>query len=426
MLRSHEESLRVVVVGSGVAGLTAAYLLQQKHRVTLLEKNTYAGGHSNTVVLPDGPDAGTAIDTGFIVCNDQTYPLFLRLLARLGCPTQPSEMSFGFHSEVTGLQYAGTGWRGLFASPRNAVNPRYLAMLAEIIRFSSRARADLAAGLLRGRTIGDYLAWRGFSEHVTRSYIVPMAAAIWSATQRSIRDFPAEALIRFWANHGLLSLRNRPNWMTVAGGSHRYVKTLLSQLQMPCRLGAAIAHIRREHNGAVLTMRDGTEERYDAVVLAAHADEALRLLADPSEAERRLLGAWSYQENRTLLHTDESVMPSNRHAWASWNHVQRRGGSDDDPVAVSYHMNRLQNLSAQRSYFVTLNNGHSVRREHVLREILYTHPVYTFEAMATQDALPQLNGVRRTFFCGSYFGYGFHEDAVRSAVEVARRLGTDL
>lgn len=423
---NHDAPLNIAVVGSGIAGLTAAHLLAQKHRVTLLEKNNRLGGHTNTIVIEDGPDAGTAIDTGFIVFNDQTYPLFQRLLERLGVPSQPSEMSFGFCSEVTGLQYAGTGLRGLFADRSNALNPRFLGLLAEIARFCRVSRRDLRDGLLRDRTVGAYLSWRGFSANVARNYIVPMAAAIWSATQRSIRDFPAESLIRFWENHGLLSLQNRPNWMTVSGGSHTYIHALKERLKDAVHVGAAIAHVRREHSAVVLNMADGREERYDAVVLAAHADESLRLLADPSQDERQLLGAWTYQENRTLLHTDPQVMPSNPRAWASWNYVESKSLTDDDPVSVTYHMNRLQRLRTRNAYFVTLNNSAAVRRSHVLREIIYTHPVYSFAALASQADLPRLNGSRRTFFCGSYFGYGFHEDAVRSAVDVARMLGTDL
>lgn len=421
-----QPSRRIAVVGSGVAGLTVAYLAQQRHRITLWEKNDYVGGHTNTVLLPSGPDAGTPVDTGFIVLNDKTYPLFTRLLARLGCNTQDGDMSFGFFSEETGLQYAGTGFNGLFAQRRNLLNPRYLSLLREIMRFCGRAQVDLRENRLAGVTVGDYLGRCGYSPMLRSCYILPMAAAIWSASQRDMDAFPAEMLIRFWDNHGLLSLQDRPRWMTVAGGSQTYVRKILSTFTGEVRLGSSPAHVRREAEGVVIRTRDGAEHRYDAVVLAAHADESLALLADPSDAERRLLGAWRYQENRTVLHTDAGVMPPNPRAWASWNYVHRRGFSESDPVPVTYHMNRLQRLQTQQPYFVTLNAGATVRPDRIVREFTYLHPLYTFGAMGSQAALPQLNGVRNTYFCGSYFGYGFHEDAVRSGVAVARALGTEL
>lgn len=420
------ERKNIAVIGSGVAGLTAAYLLDARHHVTLFERNDYAGGHTHTIELTEGPDAGTGVDTGFIVLNDLTYPLFRRLLARLEVPTQNSDMSFAFASEISGLQYAGTDLNGLFAQRWNLVNPRFHHLLHHITRFCRLARSDLYRGLLHGRTVGDYLRWRRVPEATVRNYIVPMAGAIWSASAESIRSFPAEALIRFWDNHGLLSLKNRPQWMTVQGGSHAYVKKMRATWGVRLHLNADLAQVRRENGGAVVRHRDGREEKYDAVVLAAHADESLRLLADPTPEERRLLGPWTYQPNHTVLHTDARVMPSNRRAWASWNYVERPQVSASSPVAVTYHMNRLQNLKTQRDYFVTLNDTSGIAPGHVLQEFVYHHPAYTFDSLNTQNDLPSLNGVRHTYFCGSYFGYGFHEDAVRSAVAVAEALGASL
>jgi predicted NAD/FAD-binding protein len=416
----------IAVIGSGVAGLTTAYLLDKHYDVTLFERNDYAGGHTNTVELTDGPDRGLAIDTGFIVLNDQTYPLFRRLLARLGVPTQDSDMSFAFASEVTGLQYAGTDLGGLFAQRRNLINPRFYHLLHHITRFCKMARADLYSGRLTGRTMGDYLDFRNVSAAAVHNYIVPMAGAIWSASAREIRAFPAETLIRFWANHGLLSLKNRPQWMTVQGGSQAYVKQMRSTWNVRLHLNTNLEHVRRQASGVILRHRDGREQSFDAVVLAAHADESLRLLADPSADEQRLLGPWRYQPNHTVLHTDRRVMPSNRRAWASWNYVERPQTEHTTPVAVTYHMNRLQNLATSTDYFVTLNDTSVIARDKILREFIYHHPTFTFDSLATQSALPTLNGVRNTYFCGSYFGYGFHEDAVRSAVAVAENLGAPL
>lgn len=421
-----EPGKKIAVVGGGVAGLTTAYLLDGRHEVTLFERNEYAGGHTHTIELDQGPDRGLAVDTGFIVLNDHTYPLFRKLLARLQVPTQDSDMSFAFASEVTGLQYAGTGLDGLFAQRRNWVNPRFHALLRSITRFCREARADLYNGRLVGRTVGDYLAWRRVPARTVSSYIIPMAGAIWSASAVGVREFPAESLVRFWDNHGLLSLKNRPQWMTVQGGSHAYVKRMLATWKVKVHLQTDLAVIQRETNGVVLRHRDGRVERFDAVVLAAHADESLKLLADPTPDERRLLGPWSYSTNHTVLHTDARVMPSNRRAWASWNYLERPGGKATNPVAVTYHMNRLQNLRAQQDYFVTLNDTAAIAPDRIIREFIYHHPSYTFASLATQRELPSLNGVRNTYFCGSYFGYGFHEDAVRSGVAVAEELGAAL
>ena len=416
---------KVAVIGGGVAGLTAAYLLDGPYEVTLFERNDYLGGHTHTIELTEGPDRGLGIDTGFIVLNDRTYPLFRRLLARLGVATQASDMSFAFASEVSGLQYAGTSWNGLFAQRRNLVNPRFLALLRGIVRFCRMAREDLHRGRLAGRTVGDYLAWRGVSPQTIGNYLIPMAGAIWSASGEGIQRFPAEALIGFWENHGLLSLENRPQWMTVRGGSHAYVKRMRENWQVRVETGVRMGEVRRTEGGAQILHQDGRRQDFDHVVLAAHADESLRLLGDPRPDEQRLLGPWTYQPNRTVLHTDPAVMPSNRRAWASWNYVERRTTDAASPVAVTYHMNRLQNLHTDRQYFVTLNDTAAIAPEKILGEFVYHHPVYTFATLATQRELPSLNG-GSTYFCGSYFGHGFHEDAVRSAVEVARALGATL
>lgn len=416
----------IAVVGSGVAGLTAAYLLDQHHEVTLFERQDYLGGHTHTIELPEGPDQGLGIDTGFIVLNDRTYPLFRRLLARLGVATQNSDMSFAFASEVTGLQYAGTNINGLFAQRWNAINPRFHALLRGIARFCQQARADLYSGHLAARTVGDYLAWRNIPARTISNYIVPMAGAIWSASAEGIRDFPAETLVRFWDNHGLLSLKHRPQWMTVVGGSHAYVKKMRATWTVRERVSARLTQVRRHADGVELVHADGRTEKFNAVVLAAHADESRRLLADPSADEQRLLDPWRYQPNHTVLHTDPRGMPTNRRAWASWNYIERAHAAPASPVAVTYHMNRLQNLQARQDYFVTLNGDAYIEPDRVIREFTYHHPSYTFASLSTQRELPILNGVRHTYFCGSYFGYGFHEDAVRSAVAVAEQLGAAL
>lgn len=417
---------QIAVIGGGVAGIVSAYLLQQHHRVTLLERNAYLGGHTNTIVIPDGPDAGLAVDTGFIVLNDRTYPLFQTFLARLGVATRKAEMSFGFQCRQTGLVYAGTSLGGLFAQRRNLVSPGFYRLLREIARFGRQARQDLAEQRVPAVTLGEYLRQGQFSAAMVENYLLPMAAAIWSTPALQVGDFPAEAFLRFFSNHGLLSFHHRPQWQTVVGGSHSYVKAFRSDFSGEIRLSAGVDKVFREQDGVRLQFTDGRCERFDQVVIATHADQALGLLGDPSPEEQRLLGAWRYQRNHTVLHTDASLLPKQRAAWAAWNFTREAGGSDTRPVFVSYYMNLLQGLTARQHYCVTLNRQQRFRPETVIAEFDYHHPQYSFASLATQAELPQLNGRSRSWFCGSYFGYGFHEDAVRSAVAVGRAFGSEL
>jgi predicted NAD/FAD-binding protein len=419
--------LRIAVIGGGIAGITAAHVLQRRHRVTLFEKNDYLGGHTRTIVISGSPDAGTPVDTGFIVCNDRTYPNFLRLLAQWGVPTRPSDMSFGYCDEGTGFQYAGTDLNGLFAQRRNLANPAFWAMLRGIARFGRRATADLAAGHLAGLTLGQYLDRLGAGRRFRERYLVPMGAAIWSTPGVRMLDFPAESFVRFFGNHGLLSLKDRPRWMTVEGGSHAYVRAFRRIFRGEIVLSAPVEAVVRDSGGVEVRAAGRAAARFDTAVIAAHADDALRLLADPSDDERRLLGAWSYNANRTVLHTDPAALPSQRRAWASWNFLRLRneqGGTG--PVCLSYHMNRLQGLRTEREYCVTLNWPRPFRSGSVIAEMADSHPAFTFDAMASQAAIRHLNGARRTFFCGSYLGYGFHEDAVRASLAVCRNFGLEL
>ena len=417
--------LRIAVVGSGAAGLTAAWLLQRRHDVAVFEQEPRPGGHTNTIEIPDGPDAGTPVDTGFIVMNNRNYPLLTRLLAELGCATRWSDMSFGFSSEKTGLAYAGTGLGGLLAQPANLLRPSFWGLWREVARFCRTARATLSEGTLGGQSLGDFLAAHRIAEPAVRQYILPMAAAIWSAPQDGLLAFPAESLLSFWENHGLLALEDRPRWQTVVGGSWSYVKAIRQVLGDRLRTGAPVDAVRRDATGAHLQFRGGGEARFDRVVLATHADQALRLLADPSPDEHRLLGAWRYARNLTVLHTDESFMPRVRRAWASWNYVEERDQLPGRAVPVTYWMNNLQGLRTQRTYLVTLNPSRAPRNGTTVKEFVYEHPQYTAAAVATQAQLPLLNGLRNTVYCGSYFGHGFHEDAVRSGVAAAARLGVD-
>lgn len=418
--------LNIAVVGGGVAGLTAAHILGRRHQVTLFEKNDYVGGHTNTIVLPDGPDAGMGVDTGFIVLNDQTYPLFNRLLQQLNVPVRDSEMSFSYYNERNQFQYAGTSLNGLFAQRMNIVRPAFYRMLRDMTLFNRRALADLQSGALIGLSLGEYLTRLNFSKAFVQQYLLPMGAAIWSTPALYVTEYPVESFVRFFKNHGLLSLNNRPQWKTVIGGSHSYVKAFLQQFTGEVQTNVAIAAVRRDFTGPIITLKDGTERLFDSVVMAAHADESLRLLADPSEEEQQWLGAWQYSSNHTVLHTDSAVLPPLKRAWASWNYTKENGVDENDPVSLTYYMNRLQGLKTHANYCVTLNRSKPIAQKQIIREFNYMHPMYSLSALASQQKLPQLNGLRNTYFCGSYFGYGFHEDAVRSAVDVTLKFGLSL
>jgi len=412
----------VAVIGSGVAGIVSAWELSKAGwKVTLFEKEPRIGGHTHTIVVEDGPDAGTAVDTGFIVCNDKTYPNFHRFIAELGVKWRWSDMSFGFHDENTGLQYAGTDLSGLFAQRGNILSPSFWALIIQVARFNAPALADLDAGALKGLTMGGYLKQRGFGRAFTERYILPIGAAVWSTGLGGMLDFPAETFVRFFKNHGLLSFTDRARWQTVVGGSHAYLNAFRARFAGEIVSGAPVESLRRLESGGVeVTARGHAPRIFDRAVVAAHADEALTLLADPSEDEHALLGAWSYSKNRTVLHTDASLMPDNPRAWASWNYRRVRGEDDGGPVSLTYDMTRLQGLRAKKRYFVTLNPRREPAPGSVLRELSYMHPIYSFASLASQARLPSLNGIRSTWFCGSYFSYGFHEDAVRSALAVAR------
>ncbi len=421
-----QANLNIAVIGGGVAGLTAAYLLQRRHHVTLYDKNDYIGGHTHTITIPNGPDAGVPVDTGFIVFNDRTYPLFIRLLKLLDVPRQASDMSFSYYCQATGFQYASRNIDSLFAQRHNLFDGGYLQMLLEILRFNRIARRELAADRLETITLGRFLDRFRFSRRFRDQYIIPMAAAIWSSPDADTADFPMAAFARFFNNHGLLAVRDQPQWYVVRGGSHAYVKAFMKDFRGNLRPKWPVKGIRRSADAATVILPDGQTQHYDHVVVAAHADEAYRLLTDPTEDETRLLGPWRYSINQVVLHTDPGCMPPIRRAWASWNYLREVGAPAKAPVTLTYHMNRLQRLDTQHPYFVTLNSRREIDERHVVARLTYTHPMFTFETLTTQPRLERLNQGHRTSYCGSYFGYGFHEDAVRAAVNVAASFGITL
>ncbi len=415
-----EAKKRVAVIGGGVAGVVASYLLQRKYDVTLFEKNDYVGGHTNTVEIDSGPDAGLAVDTGFIVLNDKNYPLMHKFLEQLDVQVRWSDMSFSYHCEQSGLLYAGTNLNGLFAQRSNLLRPSFWKFLAELAKFCRKAQADLDAGGLANRTLGEYLREGRYSSRLTDDYLFPMGSAIWSSPREEIAKFPAEAFVHFFSNHGLLSLKDRPRWQTVIGGSQTYVRSFLDSFRGTVRRAREVTQLQRAQDHVRVCAEGREPETFDFAVIAVHADQALSLLQEPTEEEQRLLGAWRYELNHTVLHTDPQAMPANRRGWASWNYIREPSTADDAPASVTYYMNLLQGLDAKHEYFVTLNRSHVIRDEHIVKEFHYTHPVYSQASIATQSQLLNLQGKQRTYFCGSYFGYGFHEDAIRSAVNIGK------
>lgn len=416
---------QVAVIGGGVAGIVAAHLLQKTHDVILLEQGDYLGGHTHTIPIPDGPDAGTPVDTGFIVFNEATYPHFIQFLEDLKVTWRRTEMSFGFQCLQTGLVYAGNDLNGLFAQRSNLFNPQFYRFLLEIGRFSRQANKDLDAGHDLG-TLEEWTIRHRFMPYMVENYLKPMAAAIWSTPAGQVAAFPARSFLLFFRNHGLLTFVNRPSWRTVIGGSWSYVKAFTRAFTGTIRLQARVERLYRTDDGVVVESGGHSPARYDQVVIATHADQALRLLGDPTPEEKRLLGPWQYEANSTVLHTDVSVMPSTPRAWSCWNFKREAGKAVDQPAYLTYSMNLLQGLTTKKQYLVTLNRPDDYDESQVIARMVYHHPTYTVDSMATQPSLPTLNGVNRTFFCGSYFGYGFHEDAVRSSVQAVAQLQETL
>ncbi len=421
-----DDKLRIAIVGCGVAGLTAAWLLQRKHEVHLFEKNDYPGGHTRTLKVPQSDGSELPVDTGFIVMNHRNYPNFTKVLEQLDVPLADSSMTFGFYDAVSKYGYSGNSLGALFPSARYFLKPNHLQLIWNLMRFAKVGYRDLQAGFLEGKTLSEYCAERKFGNAFLNNYLYPMGAAIWSSPISEMHAFPAQPYLHFLENHGLLRLTNRPQWKYVKGGSQTYVRAMLKTFEQAPNLNAAPTGIQRTPEGVRVHMQTGETHHFDHVVIGAHADEALKLLTDPSAEETKNLSPWCYQPNTVTLHTDRSQLPHNKKLWSSWNFVREPSFNNERPVAVSYHMNRLQCLKTDQDYIVTLNNTQPISEEHVINTTTLTHPLYSFESMATQNRLRKLNGQQNTWFCGSYFGYGFHEDAVRSAVEVAKKFGISL
>lgn len=414
----YQAALNIAVIGTGIAGMSAAWLLSGSHRVTVYEQADRLGGHSNTVDVP-GPDGPVAVDTGFIVYNEQTYPNLTALFRHLGVPTLPSEMSFAVSLRDGSLEYAGTDLRGLFAQRRNLLRPRFWRMLHDLLRFYREAPGEIAALDGSAQSLRAYLDMRGYGSAFVEDHLLPMAAAIWSTPCSAVADQPAANFIRFCDNHGLLQVRNRPIWRTVAGGSRSYVEKLTAPFAQHARRGCGVRDVRRLPDRVVVSDTSGGQASFDHVVIATHPDQAFSLLADWSAAEAALLGAFRYGLNTAVLHSDTSLMPRRRSVWSSWNYL---GDAAAGP-AVTYWMNRLQGLRTPQSLFVSLNAPRSPDPACVLHTETYAHPLLDAAAAQAQRSLWELQGVRRTWFCGAWFGAGFHEDGLQSGLAVAEQLG---
>ncbi|MFP4154811.1 MAG: NAD(P)/FAD-dependent oxidoreductase [Halothiobacillaceae bacterium] len=421
MQPAQQHGLRIAVIGSGISGLAAAWLLGQHHRVTVLEQDTRLGGHTHTVEVRDRGSA-LPVDTGFIVYNEPNYPLLTGLFEFLGIETQETEMSFSVSMDDGRLEYGGANLNTLFSQRRNLLRPSFLRMVRDILRFNRLGKATLARETpgTEDQTLDDFLTKHGFCDQLARNYLLPMAAAIWSCPTDTMRRFPARSFLRFFENHGLLNIEDRPQWRTVVGGSWRYVERLRTSGRFDYRLNCPVSRVVRDGSGVYLPELD---ERFDALILAAHADQSLAMLDKPDELEQSVLGAFGFQDNIAYLHNDATLMPRHQRVWSSWNYYGRSGADGQEAVAVTYWMNRLQNLDSAKPWLVTLNPPVPPAEALTARKIRYSHPVFDPAAMAAQQRLKQIQGRNHCWYCGAWTGYGFHEDGLRSAVAVARDFG---
>ena len=420
METSSDHRLNVAVIGAGIAGLSAAWLLSGKHNVTLFEADHRLGGHAHTADAP-GHHGTVPVDTGFIVYNEGNYPNFTALLDHLGVPSINADMSLSVSLDNGAFEYSSFGLGGVFAQKRNLLSPRFWRLLLDITRFFYTAAADVAELERNATPLDDYLKAKGYGPAFRDDHLLPQAAAIWSTPLDQIGTYPAASLIRFFLNHGMMTLAGRGLWRTVEGGSRAYVTRLAAAYQGEVRKGVRVAGVRRDANGVELRLAGGSRERFDEPVIATHGDAALALLDDPTPDEQRLLGAFKYSRNLIALHTDTVLMPKRRAAWTSWNHIGMRDAPGEG--SVTYWMTRLQSLQGAPDLFATLNPNKEIAADKLIKTEVYDHPLFDAGAIAAQQQIWDIQGARRTWFCGSYLGHGFHEDALQSGLAVAEQLG---
>jgi len=414
------ERMNIAVVGAGISGLAAAWLLAKRHRVTLYEAGDHLGGHANTRDV-ETPDGTVAVDTGFVVYNERNYPNLTALFRHLDVATQPTEMSFAMSFNNGAFEYAGSGITGFFGQRRNVVSPRHWRLLRDISRFFKTARARVAT-YPSATSLGSFLAAEGYSNAFVSDHILPMGAAIWSTSTAEFINFPARGFIDFYNNHGMLQFRERPAWRTVTGGSRDYVSKLIADTELEVQEGVSIRKIARHPNYVHVRDDRGVDRVFDHIVIATHANHALKLLEQPTSLEHELLNRFSYQTNRAILHRDPRLMPRRRHLWSSWNYLKQDDGHETN-LCLTYWMNRLQSLDTKTDIFVTLNPSVEIHPKAVEAVIDYDHPMFDAAATSAQGSLWAMQGIHRTWFCGSYFGFGFHEDGAQSGLAVAEQLG---
>ncbi|MEM7562200.1 MAG: FAD-dependent oxidoreductase [Pseudomonadota bacterium] len=412
--------MKLAIIGTGISGLSAAHYLPQSHEIDLYEKSDRIGGHTATVEL-EHEGRAYAIDTGFIVYNDWTYPNFIEMLDQLGVENQPTEMSFSVRCDYNGLEYGGNNLNTLFAQRKNLLSPAFHRMLRDILRFNREAIADLERGHCSAEMrLGEYLAEKGYGQEFVQHYLLPMGCAIWSASTRRMIDFPLYFFVRFFKNHGLLSVNNRPQWRVVKGGSKSYLEPLTRKFRQSIHTGCGIKAVRRQAGSVELVLDNGELRQYDQVIFACHSDQALALLTDATQAERESLMAIPYQANEVVLHHDETVLPQSRRAWSSWNY--RLQNQMQERAVLTYNMNILQGIKSDTTFCVTLNATETIAEDKILGRYEYSHPVFSLESVAAAKQIKEINGLNRTWFCGAYLGNGFHEDGVLSARQVAEAL----
>lgn len=412
--------MKIAVIGSGIAGLTSAYYLSEGHEVSVFEGNKRVGGHTATVDVQLGTRR-YAIDTGFIVFNDWTYPNFIGLMNELGVPSKPTAMGFSVRDPDSGLEYSGTNLDTLFAQRKNLLSPSFVGMVRDILRFNKESLADIESGSIgEAETVGEYLARNGYGEKFTAQYLAAMGSAIWSADCATILDFPIGFFLRFFKNHGLLSVSKRPQWRVIEGGSREYLRPLCARFSERIYTGNKVQRVQRQPGeGVVLHMANGQQHKFDQVVFACHSDQALAILDQPSPQEKSILGAIPYQANDVVLHTDTRLLPRHKKTWSSWNYTL---GQSSDKAVVTYNMNILQGITAPETFCVTLNNTAAINPHKILGRFEYDHPVFSLDGMAAQQRWDEINGVANTWYCGAYWNNGFHEDGVVSALRVANAI----
>ena len=412
---------KIAIIGSGISGLLSGYLLARRHDVSVFEAGNEIGGHTATKII-SAPEGKLAVDTGFIVFNDRTYPNFLKLLAQLDVACQPTEMGFSVSCQRTGFEYSGTSLNGVFAQRKNVFNVSHWRMLKEIVQFNTACTQLYKDNCIpEGQTLGEYLQLRGYSEKFIHFYILPMVSAIWSSPIGIAAAMPLTFFVRFFHNHGLLTVTQQPQWYTIKGGSHQYLQPLTEKYKDAIYTNCPVLSVRRNPGSVSVTTALLGEELFDEVIFACHSDQALKILADPSPAEYDILAAIPYQSNQVVLHSDINLLPKSPRAWSSWNYMLLNHGEDN--VALTYNMNILQKLNSATTFCVTVNAGNTIDREKIYGEYQYSHPMFTRESVAAQERWAEISGVNHTHFCGAYWRNGFHEDGVMSAIRVAEMLG---